>query len=61
MSKKDKRSGPGRPTGSTAERKKKVGTVWLFPEDWDALDKIGPSRGRAVEWLLEKHHKQDNI
>ena len=47
-----KRKGAGRPAGSKAKRTRKKDTISLFQEDWDKLDKIGPSRGKAVEKLL---------
>jgi len=53
------RKGAGRPVGSLAKRKRKTTTISLWPESWKALDKIGPSRGKAVEKLLrfwQEHH-----
>jgi len=47
-----KRKGSGRKAGSTATRTRKKDTITLFQEDWDLLDEIGPSRGKAVEKLL---------
>ena len=46
------RKGAGRKTGSKAKRTRKKDTITLFQEDWNILDEIGPSRGKAVEKLL---------
>jgi len=46
------RKGAGRKTGSKAKRHRKQDTITLFAEDWTRLDEIGPSRGKAVEKLL---------
>ncbi len=43
----------GRKKGSFAKRKRKKDTITLFQEDWDILDSIGPSRGKAVEKLIK--------
>ena len=50
-----KRKGAGRKTGSVARTRRKKNTITLYPKDWDKLDRIGPSRGKAVEKLLNKH------
>jgi hypothetical protein len=44
----------GRKKGSFAKRRRKKDTITLFQEDWDKLDEIGPSRGKAVEKLLRE-------
>jgi len=49
----------GRKKGSFAKKRRKTTTISLWPESWEALDKIGPSRGKAVEKLLrfwQEHH-----
>jgi len=51
------RKGAGRKAGSTAKRKRKKDTITLFQEDWDVLDSIGSSRGKAVEKLLRSFDK----
>lgn len=41
----------------TRKKKDKVrvqSSITLYPEDWEELDKIGPSRGKAVESILHK-------
>ena len=47
----------GRPPGSKAKRKKKQDTICLFQEHWDKLDDIGPSRGKAVEKLIDESNE----
>lgn len=42
----------GRKKGWRAERRKIKGTVFLYRENWQDLDDIGPSRGRAIEKLI---------
>lgn len=41
-----------RPKGSTIPVRRKKDTITLYQEDWDKLDNIGPSRGKAVERML---------
>lgn len=43
----------GRPTGWKPKVKKKQDTICLRQDDWDILDEIGPSRGRAVKKLID--------
>ncbi len=50
-----KRKGAGRKAGSKAKITRKKCTITLFQEDWDILDDIGPSRGKAVEKLLRAY------
>ena len=50
-----KRKGAGRKAGSTAKKTRRKDTITLFQEDWDRLDAIGPSRGKAVEKLLRAY------
>jgi len=52
------RKGAGRPAGSLAKKKRVKTTVTLWPESWVYLDKMGPSRGKAIEKLIafkERH------
>ena len=46
------REGTG-PKGPHDREKRKKDTITLYQDDWNALDKIGPSRGKAVEKLLK--------
>lgn len=43
----------GRPKGSVGKNNRRKSTVTLHDEDWDKLDEIGPSRGKAIEKLLK--------
>jgi hypothetical protein len=43
----------GRPVGSMGKTNRKKSTISLHEGDWDKLDEIGPSRGMAVQKLLE--------
>ena len=43
----------GRPKGSMGKHNRKKSTISLHDEDWNKLDDIGPSRGMAVQKLLE--------
>ena len=47
----------GRPVGAFGKNNRIKDTITLLREDWDELDDIGPSRGKAVEKLL--HHAKD--
>ena len=35
-----------------ADKKRRKDTITLLPHEWDKLDDIGPSRGKAVSKLL---------
>jgi hypothetical protein len=48
-----KRKGAGRPPGSFAKEKRVKNTLTMFKKYWDRLDEIGPSRGKAIEKLLD--------
>lgn len=50
-----KREGAGRKPGSVAKKKRKTSTITIWPEYWDVLDKIGPSRGKAVEKMVSEY------
>ena len=57
-----KRQGAGRKIGSLGKKiKRNKSTITLLPADWKFLNDLGPSRGRAVEKLIEfwKMHKAD--
>jgi len=56
-----KRKGAGRKAGSKAKRHRKQDTMTLFSEDWKQLDKIGPSRGKAVEKMLEYYMRDRSL
>lgn len=60
MARGGKRVGAGAPKRPQKREKKKRDTVSLLKRDWDALDKIGPSRGRAIAKLLEIHRGTQN-
>ena len=47
------RKGAGRKPGSVAATTRKKDTITLLPSEWDELDEIGPSRGKAVSRLLK--------
>jgi hypothetical protein len=38
-----------------AKERRKTSTITIWQRCWDELDSIGPSRGKAVEKLLERH------
>lgn len=50
---KDSEKGPGgcKPNLPTHLKRRKD-TITLLPHEWDQLDEIGPSRGKAVSKLL---------
>jgi hypothetical protein len=52
------RKGAGRKVGSKAKKTRKTSTITIWPECWDKLDSIGPSRGKAVEKLLKLYYKK---
>lgn len=62
MTRGGKREGAGRPPGSIAKKKRKTSTITIWQECWSFLDELGPSRGKAVERLIEfwKEHKADS-
>jgi len=43
----------GRKPKLPAHRKRKVDTIGILPSEWDELDEIGSSRGKAVSKLLK--------
>lgn len=45
--------GVGRPPGSFGTNNRVKDTITLHRDKWDKLDSIGPSRGKAVDKLLE--------
>jgi hypothetical protein len=49
-----KREGAGRPSGPSTKPKRRKDTITLLPHEWDQLDEIGPSRGKAVSKLLSE-------
>ena len=53
------RKGAGRPAGSKVEVKRRKDTITLLPHEWDQLDEIGPSRGKAVSKLLKEKREGD--
>lgn len=50
----EKRKGPGgcKPKLPTHLKRRKD-TITLLPHEWDQLDEIGPSRGKAVSKMLK--------
>jgi hypothetical protein len=46
------RKGTG-PKGPHNREKRKKDTITLHKRDWEELDKLGPSRGKAVEKLIK--------
>ncbi len=49
----------GRRVGWRTARPRKKDTITLYPEDWKTLDSIGPSRGKAVQKLIQTY-RNDN-
>lgn len=57
MARGGKREGAGRPSGSRAKRRREKSTITIWGECWQYLDAIGPSRGKAVEKLIDFHRE----
>lgn len=55
-----KKRQPGRPKGSTKKPNRVVNTISLHKENWKYLDSIGPSRGKAVDQLIELHKGEND-
>lgn len=41
-----------------ADKKRRKDTITLLPVTWAKLDKIGPSRGKAVDKLVEFYEQR---